>query len=150
MGGTAKPAVWKKQQSKDLGVEQQHSLCTHTCCASLAGQPEHCGDAAARLAGGGKLLGWEMDGHSGRQGGISKGFKVLRWCRPATTCFPQALWGQPSEQECQSIHVHTGQSPFMYTWLTFSKVGVAHWLPLLSYCNVLSAAKNHVICHPTI
>lgn len=59
VGGTAKPAVWKRQQSNDLGVEEQHSHCKHMCCASLAGQPEgldtdieHPGDAAAWLVGG--------------------------------------------------------------------------------------------------
>lgn len=63
MGGTAKPAVWKRQQSNDLGVEEQRSHGTHMCCTSLAGQPGgldtgsgHPGDAAARLVGGGKLL----------------------------------------------------------------------------------------------
>lgn len=148
-GGTAKPAVRKMQQRKDHGVEQQHSPRTPRCCASLAGQPErsgyqHRGDAAVRLVGRGKLLGWERDGHGGRRGGISKGFQGVRWCRPA------AARGQPSERECESIHVHTGQSQFTHTWSTFSKVGAGHRLPRLSYCNVLSAAKNHVISHSKI
>lgn len=58
------------------------------------------------------------------------------------------VWGQPSQQECKSIHVHMGQSQFMSVWITSSRVGAAPQPPLLSYCNVLSAAKSHLTGHP--
>lgn len=58
------------------------------------------------------------------------------------------VWGRPSQQDCKSIQVHVGQSQFMSMWITSSKVGAAPQLPMLSYCDVLSAAKSHVKCHP--
>lgn len=91
------------------------------------------GDAAAWLVGAGKLLGGERNTHRGHHQGV-QGAAVV--------------WGQPSQQEDRSIHIHMGQSQFMSMWKTSSKVGAAPQLPLPSYCSVLSTAKSHVIGHP--
>lgn len=50
----------------------------------------HGGDAAAWLVGAGKLL----DRHRGRQGGITEGLEVLRWCGviPASRSANPSTW----------------------------------------------------------
>lgn len=135
MGGTAKPAVWKEQQCKGLGVAQQRRHCTH--------RGLHISGGLDMGMVGTLQPGWWEQGNCWGGEGQAQG-QARRHHRGARGA--AVVWGQPSEQECEPIHM--GQGQFMSTWITSSKAGAAHQLPLLSYCNVLSTAKSHVIGHP--
>lgn len=51
------------------------------------------------------------------------------------------LWGQPSERECQ-LAAEVRDNPHGTEPIH------VHMVTLLSFCDVLSAAKDHVIHHP--
>lgn len=141
MGGTAKPAVWKEQQCKGLGVEQQHRHCTQSAAHLPWIGYGHRGDAAAWLVGAGKLLGGRGTGTGTGKEASPRG---LRCCSGVGSAQRAGVRIHPHPHGTEPICVHVGQSQFMSTWITCSKVGAAPQLPLVSCCNVLSTAKSHV------
>lgn len=135
VGGTAKPAVWKEQQCKALGVGQQRRHCAHRVLHIPWVGYGHRGDAAAWLGEQGRCWrgGKQAQGQARR---LHQGLEVLQWC------------GVSPASRSVNAPTSTRDTTHSCPWVTSPKAGAAPQLPLLSCWNVLSTAKSHLTAHP--